>query len=75
MEVKVVNKSQSQAESLREQLRRDFPTEAGYEVEEATRIELVDGRETLIPLTIVRGNGVDLTFFDSRPTNIPGAKK
>jgi hypothetical protein len=57
----------SQTDSLREQLRRDFPSEAGFEVEEAVRFEVVDGKEELIPLTIVTGNGVDMTFFSPTP--------
>jgi hypothetical protein len=57
----------SQTDSLREQLRRDFPAEVGFEVDEAVRIEVVDGKEELIPLTIVTGNGVDMTFFSPTP--------
>jgi hypothetical protein len=62
------------SQSLREELRRQFPAEAGLEVEQAVWVELIDGRTESIPITVVRGPGVDLTFFEHTPKNLPGAR-
>jgi hypothetical protein len=57
---------------LREELHRRFPPETGYEVSEATWIEIVDGEPEVMPVTMVTGGGVALTFFPRAPKNPPG---
>lgn len=64
----------ARAEALREELRQQFPAEAGYVVAEATWVELVDGEADFIPVTVVKGNGIDLTFFPRAPRNPWGAR-
>jgi hypothetical protein len=68
------NDESSQRERLREDLRRRFPAEAGYEVSEATWIDIVDGKPELMTVTNVTGNGIDFTFFPRAPKNRPGAR-
>ncbi|MEP6893771.1 MAG: hypothetical protein ABI927_08340, partial [Gaiellaceae bacterium] len=64
-----------QAERLRDDLRRHFPPGAGYEVSEATWVESVDGKLEFIPVSMVTGNGVDLTFFPRAANNPPGSSR
>jgi hypothetical protein len=52
---------QSHAKFLRE-LRRQFPAEAGFTIEEALRIELVEDEQVICPVTIVEGNELYLEF-------------
>ena len=61
--------------ALREELRRQFPAEAGFTVEEATWVEFVDGRQESIPALLVEGNGLSLTFYSRQPKKPPGEKK
>ncbi len=64
-----------QQERLREELRRRFPADAGYEVVEATWVEFVDGEPDLIPVTTVSGNGINLTFFPREPNYPPPVRR
>ena len=67
MEVMLVNEPRSDRESmqaaLRDELRLHFPADEGYEVSEATWIDIRDGKAEEIPVTTVTGNGLYLTFF------------
>ena len=64
-----------QQERLRQDLRLRFPPEERYEVDQGTWIEIVDGRLESMPVTIVTGHGVNLTFFPRAPKNPPGPSR
>ena len=63
--------SDAQSQLLQE-LRLHFPPEHGYEVEAAEWIQIVDDKLGTIPVTTVRGNGVDLTLFPRAPHFVRG---
>ena len=65
----------AQAKLLREELRQRFPAQDGYEVSEASWIDIVDGKPEELPITTVIGNGVYLTFFPRAPKNPPGSSQ
>ncbi len=66
------NDESSQRERLRDDLRRQFPAKAGYEVSEGRGFDIVDSKSELMRVMIVTSNGVDLTFFPRMPKNWPG---
>ncbi len=77
MEVICMSVDENQGGSRREpppldELRKDFPPELGYTVEHAEWIETVDGEVRRIPIAVVRGPGVELTFFPEAPARWPG---
>ena len=66
------DREELQRELLREELHGRFPAEDGYEVSEGTWIDVVEGHPELMPVTVVIGNGVGLTFFSRAPNHSPG---
>jgi hypothetical protein len=51
-----------EGKSLLDELREQFPEEAGFKIEEAVWVGVVDGEDVTAPLTIVEGNGLRLEF-------------